>query len=286
MSRHQDMLARVCSELFISPVAVIEHARVHRIVRPFQVETHTHADLVQLDLLIDCQGTVCVGDQQLSIPSRAAVFVPAAVPHSMNLAPLSPEAVVYHLRLSSAASPLVNPLDWNTLSHVGPASQLAHEFTLAWHASIAQAHSLLDQAMAVCRVLYCWPQESERGALDQDDSESIDKAIDHAGDLDPAMRLIDQFGDTPPSVQQLADAACLSVRHFTRRFTQLMGATPLAYLDRRRHSRARELLLADHVLLEDIARQLGFASGATFSRWFRQKEGVSPGKFRNTPVVL
>ena len=57
-----------------------------------------------------------------------------------------------------------------------------------------------------------------------------------------AVETLGQRLDNPPDLAELAEMACLSARHFTRRFRQDFGCTPHAYLQARRLDAARGLL--------------------------------------------
>ncbi len=79
---------------------------------------------------------------------------------------------------------------------------------------------------------------------------------------------------------ELARAVAMSRSAFFDRFSNLLGATPAAYLKRWRMTLAARALRAEDVTLRELAERLGYASQSSFSRAFRDTHGVNPGAYR------
>jgi AraC family transcriptional activator FtrA len=90
-----------------------------------------------------------------------------------------------------------------------------------------------------------------------------------------AMRL-----DEPLTIATMARRAAMSPRNFIRRFREATGLTPLDWLIDARLGRARELLEATDLPVEEIARQCGFGAAATLRHHFRRKLHLSPLEYR------
>ena len=84
----------------------------------------------------------------------------------------------------------------------------------------------------------------------------------------------------PGPVSDLADAAGLSVYHFSRAFRQSMGTSPYQYLLARKVERAKSLLAEPGKSVADVAISLGFARQNHFARVFKKQTGISPKEFR------
>ncbi|HYP97626.1 MAG TPA: AraC family transcriptional regulator [Polyangiaceae bacterium] len=82
------------------------------------------------------------------------------------------------------------------------------------------------------------------------------------------------------SLEELARQVGQSRATFARRFLELVGETPLAYLTRWRMCLATKLLSATPLSLEEIAPRVGYQTAAAFSRAFRRSLGTAPGHFR------
>lgn len=84
----------------------------------------------------------------------------------------------------------------------------------------------------------------------------------------------------PWTVAKLAATARMSRAVFARRFTQLVGASPLAYVAARRLEQAARLLRESEQPLGEIAGAVGYESEFALSRAFKRERGVAPGRYR------
>ncbi|MBN1675059.1 MAG: helix-turn-helix transcriptional regulator [Kiritimatiellae bacterium] len=71
----------------------------------------------------------------------------------------------------------------------------------------------------------------------------------------------------------------LSHSHAQMLFVKTFGTTSVAYRNRLRLERARELLLSTQMKVREVSETVGFADPAYFSRAFRAAFGVSPSRF-------
>jgi len=84
----------------------------------------------------------------------------------------------------------------------------------------------------------------------------------------------------PWTVASLATLATMSRAAFARRFTSLVGTSPLAYVAARRLDRAARLLRETDQPLAAIAGSVGYDSEFAMSRAFKRSRGVAPGRYR------
>ncbi len=82
------------------------------------------------------------------------------------------------------------------------------------------------------------------------------------------------------TVEALAKEAAQSRATFARRFVELVGEPPLAYLTRWRMCLASKLLSESALSLDEIATRVGYETAAGFSKAFSRSHGVAPGRFR------
>lgn len=82
------------------------------------------------------------------------------------------------------------------------------------------------------------------------------------------------------SLQELADAAGMSLYHFAKSFKQTTGYPPHRYLTEQRLRQARILLHDATLSIGDVARAVGF-SHSGFAVLFTRYMGMTPTKFRN-----
>ena len=97
--------------------------------------------------------------------------------------------------------------------------------------------------------------------------------------LEAARREIDARYFAPLDCRMLADTARMSRHHFIRMFGDLFGMSPYRYLLHVRVRAAKRLLLCSREPIEVIAAGVGFRSGPSLTRAFKQSEGASVSTF-------
>jgi len=83
------------------------------------------------------------------------------------------------------------------------------------------------------------------------------------------------------SVASLARRACLSPRHFVRRFKNTFGQPPGLFVQDYRLNEARRRLVAANLSIDAIATSVGFKSADAFRRAFQHRFRVTPGRYRH-----
>lgn len=83
-----------------------------------------------------------------------------------------------------------------------------------------------------------------------------------------------------PDIPLVALACRMPPSTFRRRFTAATGMSPQAWTLHARMARAREMLLADHRPVAEIAGELGYDDPAFFGRQFRRHAGRPPAAWR------
>lgn len=101
-----------------------------------------------------------------------------------------------------------------------------------------------------------------------------------AARLQPVLQLVESGLHRKLHVSELARAVGLSVFHFSREFRRVVGASPYAYVRRRRIARAALLLAGSKLPIVDIARSVGFQTHAHFSGAFIRTVGMTPRIYR------
>lgn len=95
-----------------------------------------------------------------------------------------------------------------------------------------------------------------------------------------AMRLMQMHLEEPLTVEEVARRAGISKRQLERSFMQHTGLSPRRYYTDMRLARAYSLLSETDLPIAEIAAATGFGGTSAFTRAFRVKFDVAPGKFR------
>jgi AraC-like DNA-binding protein len=100
-----------------------------------------------------------------------------------------------------------------------------------------------------------------------------------------ALRLMHERREQPWTIEALATQVGLSRSAFAQRFKAHLGEAPLEYLSRLRIETAARMLRETDANIASIAQRTGYESEAAFSRAFKRKQGVAPGKYRRGEKV-
>ena len=103
-------------------------------------------------------------------------------------------------------------------------------------------------------------------------------SCDLRSQMGTALSAIHESVNTPWTVESLAEAAGMSRSAFAARFKELLGQTPLEYVTEWRMQKAMQLLQQRDKKLIDVARSVGYESGAAFSKAFKRVVGINPGE--------
>jgi AraC-like DNA-binding protein len=96
----------------------------------------------------------------------------------------------------------------------------------------------------------------------------------------PALEAVHRRPHEPWTVGALAARAGVSRALFAKRFTEVVGQSPLGYLTEWRMYTAEELLADPDLSVAKVAGAVGYADPSSFSTAFKRLRGLSPREFR------
>jgi len=97
-----------------------------------------------------------------------------------------------------------------------------------------------------------------------------------AFNLEKTVEYIHNHYSEPITLEQLALMAGFSNSYYSRSFKKHTGIGPIAYVNKLRIEKAKELLIVSRNSLYQIAGQLGYSDESYFSRIFKKEVGISP----------
>lgn len=96
----------------------------------------------------------------------------------------------------------------------------------------------------------------------------------------PAVELINErFTDSSLTVASLAEACGVSEVYLRRIFSAIFGMSPVEYIIQKRMDYAKRLLSFGELGISRVAEICGYKEPCHFSREFRRRFGVPPGKY-------
>lgn len=102
----------------------------------------------------------------------------------------------------------------------------------------------------------------------------------HDPAVGPALSLLHQDVAHPWTVDEVATRVGVSRAALGRRFTALLGQSPMSYLASWRLALAADLLISSDATVASIARQVGYGTPYSLSAAFKRVHGVSPQQYR------
>lgn len=78
------------------------------------------------------------------------------------------------------------------------------------------------------------------------------------------------------SIDSLSNHVGVSKVTLTNKFKYYLKTTPMEYLAQLRIEKGKEILKADNLNLEEVARKVGYSNGFAFSKAYKRIKGVSP----------
>ncbi|MEU9087310.1 AraC family transcriptional regulator [Streptomyces sp. NPDC048357] len=97
----------------------------------------------------------------------------------------------------------------------------------------------------------------------------------------PALRLLHENPAHGWTVEELALKVGVSRASMARRFTDVVGEPPVAYLTGWRLALAADLLREPDATIATVARRVGYSSAFALSTAFKRVRGMSPQEFRS-----
>ena len=113
------------------------------------------------------------------------------------------------------------------------------------------------------------------------DSSNWLSALTHP-ELSNALAKIHAEPEHAWTVESLAEQCCMSRSKFATLFSQILGTSPLAYLQQHRLRLAAQYLRNGQGTIQQIAHRVGYNSETAFSQSFKRQYQMSPSQYRNS----
>ena len=97
-----------------------------------------------------------------------------------------------------------------------------------------------------------------------------------------AINYILENYNKPLKNDELANLTGLSTIYFRKLFTETYGISPIAYINKLRIKKAKDILKSDFESLTEVSLSLGYSSIYDFSRAFKNHVGLSPSNYIKT----
>ena len=99
-----------------------------------------------------------------------------------------------------------------------------------------------------------------------------------------ALRYIESNYMNPIRIEDLANYVGLSRKYFYHVFQRYLHISPQAYIIRHRMTIACEILYSNRMLVEDVARAVGYTDTFHFTKMFKKVVGMTPGAYAKSAM--
>lgn len=229
-------------------------------------------------LLIYCTegyGQLNVGERSWSIKAGDVISLPKGLAHSYQAASRQPWTIYwvhYNGTLASEYSKRISATE--PMLQVGPQPRLMADFEALFslrrtaYSTDAYIHGACQLKQMLSFIAYAAQRHQP----------NTGQAID----LVKVQELMHLHLSGNLNLQSLADDAHLSKYHFTRKFKQLTGHSPIQHFIHLKMQHACQLLDSTANSVKQIAAQTGYKDAYYFSRMFKQVIGISPSEYRQS----
>ena len=107
----------------------------------------------------------------------------------------------------------------------------------------------------------------------------VDRHDTHHSGIQKALVFIHKEYKRKLSLDEIVKAACMSRRHFSGKFREAMGTSPMDYVKRVRIGEAKRRLMQSGCSIAEAALEAGFMDVSYFHRVFKHLEGIPPAAY-------
>ena len=243
------------------------------------VAEHTHSDCFQLMYCKGGRGDVFVGNQCFSAEKGHIYLAPPLVPHGM--------VQKNGLRLGEIKFTVENRVLYDAVAHLPRDIDVDGEFLLASAMGDVLREGLSDmpygyETACSTLLLLLFRLLRRHGIVLAKGAEKFYAISDYRKEIDllAVSKYIEEHLGDRLTLETIAETVHFSSSYLSARFKEKWGMPLMQYVNQRRIARARELLVTSEHTLGEIATAVGFQSIHYFSRFFKQKVGISPNAYR------
>jgi AraC-like DNA-binding protein len=233
--------------------------------------------MLQLDFFSGFTGNATVGNRTIGLGETLLFTIYPGVPHEYlllcNIAP----SFIFNIKMKLPTRiQLIRERSLPVITRdPARADYLLQKLEQLYHLNLVYGSEMPLTIAILAEIICLWGESSNTrrfffSGLHSEINPQIEKALTN----------IEQDPFHPPSIEKLAKMACLSRRHFYRRFNFSVGMSPNRYINSVRLALAEELLMDGSQSVTEVSEKMNFPAIHAFSRWFHKQTGISPREFR------
>ncbi|MGL6175319.1 MAG: helix-turn-helix domain-containing protein [Cellulosilyticaceae bacterium] len=256
-------------ELMVTKAGFFQSAYDHSILREEGIDEYI------LIYCIDGQGWLGASTPTYTVNKGDIVLVKPHTIHTYGACPSSPWSILWIHFTGSNAHALTNHFrlqDPYFITSIGYQPQLIESF----HHLIQTFSIELDSWLMLKSTTYLQHILCEIITLEK----LSYKQQSHFKDIRQVISFMKNNLSKKLSLEDFASIAKLSKYHFSRKFKDYTGHTPLEYFNSLKIKSACDLLQTTDLNINEISQSLGFSTPYYFSEYFKQTTGHTPSHYR------
>ncbi|MBM7572711.1 AraC family transcriptional regulator [Aquibacillus albus] len=260
-------------------------------------ETHsTRFNIGLFDLLIVTKGCLFMGENnQEYVVEEGMSLILYPDGHHFSTYPCKQETHFYWFHFNPSQWSVVNESQTNNTNHKDFLELKLHPFKEHRFPITLQKLSKLqnwDHFKHICeqilkvnsevRPSWEWQQQLQFQQLLQELSSlnQLEKSSQSVVIAEEAASFIKKNFTRKIGYKELGQELSFHPNHISRCMMEVLGYSPIEYLNKTRLDHAKLLLVSKQWSVEKISEECGFSQFAYFSRLFKKHEGIAPSKFR------
>ncbi|MFD0619926.1 AraC family transcriptional regulator [Paenibacillus sp. GCM10027629] len=226
------------------------------------------------------EGWVRLNQNKLHPMHKGSIIViPANTPHAYGSSESHPWTIYwFHMRGENTTA-FFEGID----SFTAP-SQVSVEKSTQIIELFHESYELLEKGYSLNHIIYVSQLACHLAALIRFSQQQlrVPKSRQNKQDMEESLQYMSAHIEQPITLHELAEQAKLSVPHYSARFKEATGYSPIDYFLRLKIQRACQYLDLTDQSIKEISLQLSFQDPYYFSRIFKKIIGKSPSAYRDT----
>jgi AraC-like DNA-binding protein len=262
---------------------------IGKYVQDWEMEGHSHT-FFQIFGIISGKGTIMIEDETFPIDKETLFLVPANCRHVI-------------VKTDPADTPKMQDIKFEILDaqldedmkRMGRCIRINHyewfsrQFDELLEESIRKGPHYYHwiNATFYCTLIRIIREKLYAGLVDHQPQNQFDLLIPESYNsisIQEVLQYIREHYARPIGLDRLARLAAINKTKLISIFKELLGTTPLQYINQMRLQKAKELLVNTDISISEISRLAGFQSIQYFSRYFQSRENVSPKEYRRLNI--
>ncbi len=245
--------------------------------------SHNHS-YYQIIAVLKGGGEILIGQQRLPLAEHQVFFIHPHVEHAVLRSSEDVRPKLMDIKFSINDDQLAKDLSLlQPILNVGSFSIFQNYFEQILRESAAGKPYSYNCICHYFGLMLMMILRSQAGSTEeQQESAPTELTIAQCGgvDMEKVVHFIQQNYASPISLEDLARIANVSKSTLIQAFKLALDTTPIKYINHIRLSKAKELLLNTDSNISEISEMVGFQSLHYFSRYFKNREQISPVEYR------